>query len=60
MTVEERETTFVLTNTLTQDTPPPTPPQTGDTSNIMLWVILMIVFGSVLVILGITGKRSHV
>jgi hypothetical protein len=24
----------------------------------MLWIILMVAFGSVLVILGITGKRS--
>ncbi len=60
MTIEERETSFVLTNTLTSDNPPPPPPQTGDTLNIMLWVILMIVFGSMLIILGITGKRNRV
>ncbi len=61
MTIEERETSFVLTNTLNRDVPGnPDSPQTGDTSNIMLWVILMIVSGSMLIILGITGKRYRV
>lgn len=61
MTVEERETSFVLTNTLTQNNPNThTPPKTGDTSNVMLWVILMIVSGSMLIILGIVGKRKRV
>lgn len=61
MTIEERETSFVLTNTLNRDVPDnPDSPQTGDTSNIMLWVILMIVSGSMLIILGITGKRNRV
>ena len=59
MTIEERETSFVLTNTLTQDDPDtPTPPQTGDMSNTMLWFILMIISGSILIILGITRKRT--
>ena len=61
MTIEERETSFVLTNTLNRDVPDnPDSPQTGDTSNIMLWVILMIVSGSMLIILGITEKRNRV
>lgn len=61
MTIEERKTTFVLTNTLTSDVPDtPTTPQTGDTSNIMLYVILMVVSGGILIILGITGKRKRV
>ncbi len=61
MTIEERETSFVLTNTLNRDVPDnPNSPQTGDTSNIFLWVILMIVSGSMLIILGITGKRNRV
>lgn len=61
MTIEERETCFVLTNTFTQDNPnTPKPPQTGDTSNIMMWFILMIVSGSMLIISGITGKRNRV
>lgn len=61
MTIEERETSFVLTNTLNQEKPNvPDATQTGDTSNIMLWVILMIVSGSMLIILGITEKRNRV
>ena len=61
MTIEERETSFVLTNTLNRDVPDnPDSTQTGDTSNIFLWVILMIVSGSMLIILGITGKRNRV
>lgn len=59
MTIEERETSFVLTNTLERDVPDnPDTPQTGDTSNIMLWFILMIVSGSMFIILGITRKRT--
>jgi hypothetical protein len=61
MTIEERETSFVLTNTFSQDDPgKPTPPQTGDTANIMLYFILMSISGSMLIILGITGKRKRV
>ena len=61
MTIEERETSFVLTNTLNRDNPNvPESSQTGDTLNIMLWVILMVVSGSMFIILGITGKRNRV
>ena len=61
MTVEERQSTFVLTNTRTPTYPddPGKPPQTGDTSNIMLYVLLMIGSGSMLIILGVTGKKSR-
>ena len=60
MTVDERETSFVITNTFVQDVPnTPDMPQTGDTVNIMLYVIVMIVSGSMLIILGITGKRNR-
>ena len=60
MTVDERGTSFVLTNTFVQDVPnTPDMPQTGDTANIMLYVIVMIVSGSMLIILGITGKRNR-
>ena len=60
MTLEKRGNSFVLTNTYTPKTPdePFDTPQTGDTSNIMLYVILMIVSGSMLIILGIIGKRN--
>lgn len=58
MTIEERETSFVLINTWPPDKPDT--PQTGDTSNIMLWFVLMIISGSMLIILGITGKRKRI
>ena len=62
MTVEKRQSTFVLTNTWTPTYPdePGRPSQTGDTSHIMLFALLMIGSGSVLIILGITGKKSRV
>ena len=62
VTVEERQSTFVLTNTWTPTYPddPGRPPQTGDTSNILLYVLLMLGSGSMLVVLGITGKKSRV
>ena len=62
MTLEERGTTFVLTNSLNSDDPeipPEAPPKTGDTSNILLYAVLMLVSGALLVILGITGKRNR-
>ena len=61
MTVEERESTFVLTNTWIPTDPedPGEPPQTGDTSNVLLYVLLMVVSGSMLIILGVTGKKSR-
>ena len=60
-TVEERRDTFVLTNTRIPSGPdvPVKPPQTGDTTNIMLYVLLMIGSGCMLIILGITGKKSR-
>ena len=62
VTVEERQSTFVLTNTWTPTDPddPGRPPQTGDTSNILLYILLMVGSGSMLIILGITGKKSRV
>lgn len=60
MTVEERELAFVITNTLNNDRPDdPDVPKTGDTTNVMLWFVLMAVSGSLLLILGLTGKRSR-
>ena len=60
MTAQNRDTSFILTNTYTPAKPdePFDAPQTGDTSNIMLYVIFMIVSGSMLIILGIIGKRN--
>lgn len=61
VTVEERISTFVLTNTWTPTYPedPVKPPSTGDTANILLHVLIMIVSGSMLIILGVTGKKSR-
>ena len=60
MTVEKRENAFVLTNTFGSGNPdePFEPPQTGDTSNIMFYVILMVVSGSMLLLLGCVGKKD--
>jgi hypothetical protein len=60
MTVQKRERSFVITNTFIPKNPngSSNAPQTGDTSNIMVFVILMILSGSMLIILGITGKRN--
>ena len=59
MTVEERESSFVITNTLISSTPddPGDAPQTGDTSNIMLYVLLMTLSGTMMIILGVTRKK---
>lgn len=58
MMVEERETSFVMTNTRPPDKPDV--PQTGDTTNIMLYLVLMNVSGIMLIILGMAGKRKRV
>lgn len=62
MTVEERQATFVLTNTWKPTAPdnPVKPPKTGDTSNVLLYALLMVGSGSMLIVLGITGKRPRV
>lgn len=62
LSVERREASFVLTNTLGSnrpDNPPKPPPPTGDSSNIMLYSILMYASGAVLIVLGITGRRKR-
>ena len=58
MTVEVREASFIVTNTLDTNEPPPNPPETGDTANILVYILLMAASGSLLMILGITGKRN--
>ena len=60
MAIERRNHSFILTNTYTPENTnePFEDLQTGDTFNIMLYVILMIVSGSMLMILGIMGKRN--
>ena len=58
VSVEDRTTTFVLTNTLNKPDAPK-PPHTGDTSNILLYIVLMHVSGIALVIFGLTRKRKQ-
>ena len=61
MTIKERKSSFVITNTLIRKEPDKlSGTKTGDTSNIMLYIILMIVSGSILIVLGFTGKRNRV
>lgn len=64
-TVEVRSTTFILTNTLdpedpSPDVPPSDSPKTGDSSHILLYTVLMYLSGTVLILLGITGKKKRV
>jgi hypothetical protein len=61
MTVEERRSSFVLTNTWSPTYPddPDEPPQMGDTTNILLYALLMIGSGSMLIILSIAGKKTR-
>ena len=58
MTVEQRESAFIITNAR-QDASDPPPPQTGDTSHILLYTVMMYVSGTMLIILGITRKRKR-
>lgn len=57
MTVEQKDTSFVITNT-SQKPPTPKPPQTGDTNNVMVYTLVMYAAGILLVILGLLGKRN--
>lgn len=56
LTVEEWDTAFVLTNI--HNTPGTPPPATGDSANILLYVVLMLLSGGMLIILSILGKRK--
>ena len=57
MTVEVRESSFVVTNTWDTDDPPIDPPHTGDTFHVLLPILLLGIAGSVLLLFGVTGKR---
>ena len=66
--MEKRDTTFLLTNTRIPETSPTesqTPsggqaPKTGDTSNILLYILLLCTSGILLVLLGVFGKNRRV
>ena len=58
MTVAERENTFVITNTR-QDQPFNPPPLTGDTFNALPYAVAMFLSGSMMILLGIMGKRKR-
>ena len=58
--VEQRETSFVVTNARNgENFDEPSVPQTGDTSRILLYVLVMNAAGIMLVILGLMRKRSQ-
>lgn len=65
LTIEKHGTTFVLIHTsILEDEPgsepsSPDSPQTGDSTNIPLYTVLMYISGIVLILLGLTGKRSR-
>ncbi len=60
VTVDDRTTAFVVTNTWTPEPNPPKPPQTGDSSNTLLYIIILNVSGIALILLGVSGKRRRV
>ena len=55
LTVEDRASTFVLTNSVPK--PPPDTPQTGDSANILLAVVLLHLSGACLIALSLFRKR---
>ena len=61
MTVEKRESSFVLTNTLIPEDFEESfsNHKTGDTSNIMFYVVMLIVSGCVLIVIGNIRKRRE-
>ena len=74
MTLEKRSTTFIVTNTIEPDEteepeeteepdeteePEETSPQTGDTSSVSLYILLLCLSGVMLIIVGVTGKRRE-
>ena len=59
MTTTANNNTFVITNTKTE-IEPFDPPKTGDTSNMLPYIIIMNISGAVLIILGIIRKRKGI
>ena len=61
--LSKKDTTFTLTNTwITEnpdDIPTDDPPKTGDTSHLLLYLVLMYISGGSLILLGIAEKRKR-
>ena len=59
VTVEERDGSFILTNTFIPEGPddPDKPPATGDTTNLLTYILLMSASGCALIAIGAAGKR---
>ena len=57
MTVEERDNSFVLTNTRESGDPDTPPPQTGDRS--MIHILITAIAGCLLIVVGVVGKRKR-
>ena len=57
LAVEERGNSFILTNVRIPGNVEL--PRTGDTSNVLLYILLMYLSGSLLIILGMVGKKKH-
>lgn len=58
MTVENRSTTFVVTNAAEYENTTDTP-KTGDTNNIVIYAAIMCVSGIAIIIIGIFKKRER-
>lgn len=60
-TMEKREHTFLLTNTLDPENDPPEndPPKMGDTTNILLYMLLAFGSGILLILLGAAGRKKR-
>ena len=59
-TIDVRQNVFIITNTLDSDTSAnDVPIKTGDTSNIMFYIVLMCLSGSMMLLFGIAGMRKR-
>ncbi len=58
VTVQQNGSSFSIVNTHESIADIPDPPQTGDTSNLTLYIVLMCISGIMLIVLGIYGRRQ--
>lgn len=54
VTIEKREATFIISNTYSENPPPP---ETGDSFNMEIYVIMAAIAGLGLIVVGIIGRR---